>query len=595
MVQNRAFRLLLVNRGLLITFVTPLVFAPIPIVYQTSASKCLYIFLIMLVYTLSEALPLAIVGLLPSMAFPLLGIMDAATLGEAYFSDQLLFMIGVLTIAKAVERTDLHKRIVLRGLLIFGSSPYGILFGVFVISGFLSMWLPNMALVSMMLPIGEALGEELDKQYSRPDMKTETEELRVLKANEDIVENGNAVNVPKNLVAAEDKVEKDGTEGRGGNDVRKKSALTTILLLTIVYGNTIGGTATLIGTLLPILANAQLLRFYGPRSVIEFDLWIQFGFPLQLASLLCAYVWMAFLMTRTLKTMRTAKRNSSTVESAAYQGNGSHKSTHESDNVRLAIKREYAKLGGLKWSEAVTIILILAYILLLFFADLKFMKGWKSLFPKGYTSNTCITSGLAILFFIIPLERPNCRTPSDTGKLKTVLEWDYVSRKLPWGLLLITGGYFALAEAIQDSGISGSIEEYFRYYFADQESWVIVLALTVVLAAMTELIGNIPVWMVTFPILASLARATSTNPLFYVIPSVFAVNLTFMLPISGVPFMLVYTAGVKLGDIVKTGWVMNIICLFLLNLFVNTFGYIIFDFGTVPSWALPDNSTASIP
>ncbi|XP_070553972.1 solute carrier family 13 member 1-like [Ptychodera flava] len=333
MVQNRTCRLLLVNRDLLITLLTPLLLSPIPIVYKTAASKCLYMFLVMLVYILTEAIPLAMIGLLPAATFPLLGLMDAATLGKAYFTDQILFVIGVLTISTAVERTDLHKRIVLRSLLVFGSSPYGILFGIFLISGFLSMWLPNTAMVSMMMPIGVALGEQLDRQLGRPfrtskltgytnaqyqgegteDTEPEVKELGDVKKDPAVFATGSSVNILKDF----DATEEDNDNGTDGNDVNKKSALTRCLLLSIAYGNTIGGSATMIGTIVPIIANAQLMRIYGPSSVVEFDLWIQFGFPLQLASLLCAYVWMAFIMSRKMKKMRKSRGDSSSVESAA--------------------------------------------------------------------------------------------------------------------------------------------------------------------------------------------------------------------------------------------------------------------------------------
>ncbi|XP_070554765.1 Na(+)/dicarboxylate cotransporter 3-like [Ptychodera flava] len=510
-----------------------------------SLSKCLYILLLMLVYLLLESLPLAIVGLLPAVAFPLLGIMDAATLGKAYFSDQLLFIIGVLIISSAVERTDLHKRVVLRSLLLFGSNPYGLLLGTFIISGFLSMWLPNVAMMSMMLPIGQALGAELDRQMeekvraSKAVLKHDTVQTwKNLEPWEKRVKSSLIKLLPTTLrivVIVEDSKKQEKERLTESN--RKKPIITSYLLLSMGYGNTIGGSATLIGTIVPIVANAQLSRIYGPDSVIEFDAWIQFGLPLQLACLTLAYIWLVFLMWISLRKQRRNKAGRSQDEDDTKQSGGGD------DKVKQYVRSEYAKLGGMKWSEVVTIFLMSTYVLLLFFADLQFMKGWKSLFPKGYTSNTCITCGIAILLFIIPYDKPNCRTPRSSKKHGTILEWRYVSNKLPWELVLIIGGYFALAEGIRDSGISSTLEGYFEENVGDQEPWVILLILTVTLAIATELMSNVPVVIITFPIIASLASATSVNPLYYIVSSVFAVNLTFMLPISAPPIMILYTSG----------------------------------------------------
>ncbi|XP_070553971.1 Na(+)/dicarboxylate cotransporter 3-like [Ptychodera flava] len=586
MVQNRTCRLLLVNRDLLITLLTPLLLSPIPIVYKTALSKCLYILLLMLVYLLLESLPLAIVGLLPAVAFPLLGIMDAATLGKAYFSDQLLFIIGVLIISSAVERTDLHKRVVLRSLLLFGSNPYGLLLGTFIISGFLSMWLPNVAMMSMMLPIGQALGAELDRQME--EKNTDMEELGTVGEKGEIIANQAVADDLKNVVIVEDSKKQEKERLTESN--RKKPIITSYLLLSMGYGNTIGGSATLIGTIVPIVANAQLSRIYGPDSVIEFDAWIQFGLPLQLACLTLAYIWLVFLMWISLRKQRRNKAGRSQDEDDTKQSGGGD------DKVKQYVRSEYAKLGGMKWSEVVTIFLMSTYVLLLFFADLQFMKGWKSLFPKGYTSNTCITCGIAILLFIIPYDKPNCRTPRSTKKHGTILEWRYVSNKLPWELVLIIGGYFALAEGIRDSGISSTLEGYFEENVGDQEPWVILLILTVTLAIATELMSNVPVVIITFPIIASLASATSVNPLYYIVSSVFAVNLTFMLPISAPPIMILYTSGsVTVLDMLKAGWMMNIMTILLLNVFINTYGYVIFDFDTMPAWAIKDTTTMASP
>ena len=55
---------------------------------------------------------------------------------------------------------------------------------------------------------------------------------------------------------------------------------------------------------------------------------------------------------------------------------------------------------------------------------------------------------MAILMFILPAE-PIGR--SEGGKTRKLLDWDSVHEKCPWGVLLILGGGFALAEGSEKS------------------------------------------------------------------------------------------------------------------------------------------------
>ena len=64
-------------------------------------------------------------------------------------------------LAVSIEHCRLHNRIALGMLRLVGSKPRWILFGFMLPTWFLSMWISNTATTAMMLPVAEAVLEQL--------------------------------------------------------------------------------------------------------------------------------------------------------------------------------------------------------------------------------------------------------------------------------------------------------------------------------------------------------------------------------------------------------------------------------------------------
>ena len=77
----------------------------------------------MAVYWVTEALPLAMTAFIPIILFPITGILPADEVSKVYLPDTNWLLIGGLMIAIAIEGSNLHKRIALSILLVFGAKP----------------------------------------------------------------------------------------------------------------------------------------------------------------------------------------------------------------------------------------------------------------------------------------------------------------------------------------------------------------------------------------------------------------------------------------------------------------------------------------
>ncbi|MBI5382218.1 MAG: DASS family sodium-coupled anion symporter [Opitutae bacterium] len=121
---------------------------------------------LMIVWWLTEAVPLAATALLPAVLFPLLNVtgVQGATRFDFSAKNTLLnyanpviyLFLGGFLIAGAMQKWKLDRRFTLwfltRGNL--ANSAGSVLFGMMVVTAFISMWISNTAAAAMMLPLG---------------------------------------------------------------------------------------------------------------------------------------------------------------------------------------------------------------------------------------------------------------------------------------------------------------------------------------------------------------------------------------------------------------------------------------------------------
>ncbi|XP_076831932.1 Na(+)/citrate cotransporter isoform X2 [Brachyhypopomus gauderio] len=555
------------KHGFILAF-TPLILLPLPLVNGTTEASCAYVILLMAVYWCTEALPLAITALLPALLFPLFGIMQSKQVCVQYLRDTNMLFVGGLLVAVAVEHWNLHKRIALRVLLVVGVRPALLMLGFMGVTSFLSMWISNTATTAMMVPIMQAVLEQLDSpepllepvgcsQVSSRGPETRRPQLAKYK---------DAVVVLSSLDTAAE------TPRHGGDAERWR--VCKGMTLCVCYAASIGGTATLTGTGPNLVLKGQMNQLFPQNAdVINFASWFGFAFPNMLIMLTLAWLWLQFLFmgfdfrkTWGCGVMKTEK------EIAAY-------------NV---IREEHRLLGPMSSGELSVLALFILLVGLWFTRDPGFTTGWAShAFNSDaeFVTDATVAVFVALFLFVLPSEPSRLFRwpPADPGP--ALLTWKVAQKKMPWNIVLLLGGGFALAKGSEVSGLSTWMGNQLTPLHSIP-AWAIVIILCLLIATLTECTSNVATATLFLPVLASMSQSTGLNPLYVMVPCTLSASFAFMLPVATPPNAIVFSYGdLKVSDMAKAGFMMNIIGILCTTLAINTWGRAMFHLDSFPAWA----------
>ena len=132
-----------------------------------SAAKVAAITVLMTVWWITEAVPVAAASLMPVLLYPLLNIMNIKEVASKYTDPVVFLFIGGFFIAVTMERWNLHRRIALYTIKVIGKNPSKIIFGFMAGTAFISMWVSNTAAAMMMIPIGMAVVAQVTGIFSK--------------------------------------------------------------------------------------------------------------------------------------------------------------------------------------------------------------------------------------------------------------------------------------------------------------------------------------------------------------------------------------------------------------------------------------------
>ena len=302
----------------------------------------------------------------------------------------------------------------------------------------------------------------------------------------------------------------------------KEFAFGKALMLGIAYSASLGGIATLIGTPPNTLLAGAINKMYGIE--LSFAGWMMFGVPFAWVFIFITWFYLVkFAYPSKLKTL---------------------------PGGRAVIEREKAALGPASAEEKLVFIVFIlaafAWITRSFLLS-KFIDG--------------LTDGLIAIIFAIVL----FVIPSINRKGDRLMDWQ-TAVKLPWGILLLFGGGLAIASGFVSTGLS----EWVGSQLMGLEGvsvLVMILLVSALVLALTEVTSNTATASMMYPIMASLAVALGIHPYALMIAAAVSASCAFMLPVATPPNAAVFGSGyLRITDMMRAGFALNIFGIILITL-----------------------------
>jgi sodium-dependent dicarboxylate transporter 2/3/5 len=297
---------------------------------------------------------------------------------------------------------------------------------------------------------------------------------------------------------------------------------------------------------------------FPKATPISFGIWMIMAVPLSVVMILVIWVVLTKLIYRPPEHLRVSPE---------------------------IVENEYKALGPMTYEEkVVAAVFAITAVLWVFRKNLVLgfvtIPGWSNLLPtsKLIDDGTVAVVMASILFFF----------PTRSPKAKTATLMDVtVFKDIPWDIVILFGGGFALAKGFQVTGLADFIGNKLQV-LAGFSTVAMIGVICSTLTFLTELTSNTATTQMVLPILASIAVAMKTHPLLLMIPAALSASCAFMMPVATPPNAIVFGSGrVKIGEMVKAGLLINIIGIIVVTTFFLLVGKAVFAIktGVLPVWA----------
>jgi sodium-dependent dicarboxylate transporter 2/3/5 len=315
--------------------------------------------------------------------------------------------------------------------------------------------------------------------------------------------------------------------GHHPGETRATSRFAAAVMLGIAYATSVGGVATLVGSPPNAIFVGQAKALFPELPEVGFARWTAFALPLAAGFLAIVWAYLVFWVGR-------QSPGSPDMATPLTQWKGNTKPWTLGEALVFTV----VALTALAWIWRADVTIGSLTILV-----------WTTLAGLSDVHDGTIAIAAVIALFAIPV---NWR------RQEFLLDWDSAVR-LSWGVLLLIGGGFALAEAFRASGLAAWVVS----GMAGLQGLPTVLVVFVVCLAITflsEVASNTALVALAVPVLGAAAVALGIHPYQVMIPAVVAASLAFMLPSETPPNAIVFGSGyVTIPQMARVGFALNLL------------------------------------
>nr|XP_050850092.1 protein I'm not dead yet-like [Vespula vulgaris] len=539
---------------ILFAILWPLLLLPPLIIYNYMEVRCAFVVLIMAGYWITEVFPMAITSLIPIVLFPCFGILNTAETCSCYMNDTIMVFIGGLILAVAIEHCNLHLRIALGVMKIVGCSHSRLLASLCVVTTFISMWVSNTAATAMMLPIIFAVLRELE----------EVCDFLILPM----------VYILVNLLSLILLLRLDLV----GCSTIKPTKITMSYLLITAYSATFGGTGTLVGTGTNLTFKGIYESTFPMTDGINFTAWMIASFPQMVLNSFCTWLYVRIAFLGYLRP----KSKDALAATIGKEGE------IIANNV---VKERYSNLGPISFHEIGVALLFIMCIFLWIFRKPGFIIGWSEYITDIEVKDSTPVIFASILMFFIPKypafihswsKDPTKRPIKSSEGLIT---WKVIESKMPWSLMFLLGGGFAISKGSVHSSLARLIGQSLTP-LKTLPPIIIMACICFFVGMITEFTSNVGIANITLPVIAQMSIAMELHPMYLMVPATLMCSFSFRLPVGTPPNALITVAGhIPTKWLMLAGCVPSLYSLLIQVLLFPIWGVYIYDIYEFPDWA----------
>ncbi len=333
---------------------------------------------------------------------------------------------------------------------------------------------------------------------------------------------------------------------------RRSAVLAVPLLLTLAYASTLGGMATPVGS----PTNSQAIGIYSKQfpnaPKVFFSEWLLSCGPIAMFYL--AVVWL--VLTRGLpgKSARDTQ-----IEQALRSRRNSLGRMSAAEwrmlivfglTAVLWVTRQKLKIGELMtvpgWLEP--------YERMIGYLG-EFIGSPAAKTPgKDLITDATVAMTMAVLLFVLPSGERDLR-----GRSVPLMDWRTANR-LPWDMILLFGGGFALASGFRSTQLATWLGVTLQGPLQSMPGWLVVATVCLILIMLTELTSNVATISAVLPTLLTLAEPLHMDPRMLFLPATLAASAGFMLPVGTPPNAIVFSTGrIPSGEMARRGLILNLL------------------------------------